>query len=330
MTDSNQEFNELKAKLLAHLQKSLQQEPEFDEDGDIEKSYRFDDVGYVVQNETVFKLVDGERYVYTDEVTPNQLDLYGMELIDNSVIIELKILAIKEKENGAALITAEDGSGLEIVFTDEKYSQRKSNYSVGEIGIYNLAADVFDCAIPDDYAKGICLKGEDAERWFQWTEENEKIGLIDEVWTNLESAAVYSKTEDFDEDGMYNFYALVKDPAFVSFDEKPVYDKDGELMYDGFHLVLPNQFNKAHPRFITAFIAEGKFPPRIFQNLSEDKDAEFFSGGWAMKGKVKFFAESAAHTQGSCDEEEILRYGTNRSISFAELLELDNQDDYEN
>ena len=68
MTDSNQEFNELKAKLLAHLQKSLQQEPEFDEDGDIEKSYRFDDVGYVVQNETVFKLVDGERYIYTDEV----------------------------------------------------------------------------------------------------------------------------------------------------------------------------------------------------------------------------------------------------------------------
>ena len=98
MADSNQEFNELKAKLLAHLQKSLQQEPEFDEDGDIEKSYRFDDVGYVVQNETVFKLVDGERYVYTDEVTPSQLEIYGMELIDNSAVIELKVLAIKEKK----------------------------------------------------------------------------------------------------------------------------------------------------------------------------------------------------------------------------------------
>lgn len=40
MTDSNQEFNELKAKLLSHLQKSLHQEPEFDEDGGFEKSYR--------------------------------------------------------------------------------------------------------------------------------------------------------------------------------------------------------------------------------------------------------------------------------------------------
>lgn len=323
MANSNQEFNELKAELLSHLQKSLHQEPEFDQDGGFEKSYSFDDMCYVIQNGAVFKLVDKEEYVYTDEVTPSQLEIYGMELIDNSVIIELKILAIKEKENGSALITGEDGSGLEIVFEDKKYSQRKSTYSVGKIGAYNLFADVFDSEIPDDYAKGICLKGEDAERWFQWTEENEKIGLIDEVWTNLESAAVYSKTEDFDEDGMYNFYALVKDPAFVSFDEKPVYDKDGELTYDGFHLVLPNQFNKAHPRFITAFIVGGKFPARIFQNLSEDEAAEFFSGGWAMKGKVKFFAESAAHTQGSCDEEEILRYGKNRSISFAERLEED-------
>lgn len=323
MADSNQEFNELKAELLSHLQKSLHQEPEFDEDGGFEKSYSFDDMCYVIQNGAVFKLVDKEEYVYTDEVTPSQLEIYGMELIDNSVIIELKILAIKEKENGSALITGEDGSGLEIVFEDKKYSQRKSNYSVGEIGAYNLFADVFDSEIPDDYAKGICLKGEDAERWFQWTEVEENIGLIDEVWTNLESAAVYSKTEDFDEDGMYNFYALVKDPAFVSFDEKPVYDKDGELTYDGFHLVLPNQFNKAHPRFITAFIVGGKFPPRIFQNLSEDEAAEFFSGGWAIKGRVKFFAQSNIPNYGNKSEESIFRYGKNRSISFAERLEED-------
>lgn len=115
MTDSNQEFNELKAELLSHLQKSLHQEPEFDQDGGFEKSYSFDDMCYVIQNGAVFKLVDKDEYVYTDEVTPSQLEIYGMELIDNSVIIELNVLAIKEKENGSALITGEDGSGLEIV-----------------------------------------------------------------------------------------------------------------------------------------------------------------------------------------------------------------------
>lgn len=303
--------------------------PVFNENEDIEKSYNYDGVNYAIQNGKVFKIVEDEGYVYTDEITISQLEIYGEELIEKPVILELKVLSIKEKSDGTAIITGEDGSGLEILFEDEDYKNRKEIYVIGKIGRYYIMADVLSCELPEDYKKGIRLEGEDAAKWYKWTEQEELIGLIDETYTDLDSVAVYSKTENFDDTGIYNFTSIVKEPGFVSLDEKLAYDDEGELIYDGFKLCLPNQFNKTEPIFVLAQIMTGKFPARIFQNLPEDDGIEFSYGGWPIKGTVKFSAYYGNEWWSEkFEEDEIVRfYGKNKNISYEERIARDFEDD---
>lgn len=191
----------------------------FDEKSEVDKCYQYDGEHYVVQNDAVFKMTE-KGYTFTDEVTASQLEIYGENLIEKPVILELKVLAVNEKTDGTALITGEDGSGLELVFEDEKYQSHKEKYEIGKIGRYYLYAEVLSCELPEDYAKGIHLEGENAINWYKWTEQEELIGFAEETYSDLDSVAVYSKSENFDETGVYNFTSIVKEPGFVSFDEK--------------------------------------------------------------------------------------------------------------
>ena len=307
----------------------MAQVPIFDENSKIEKSYHYDDGHYAVQHGNVFKMVDDEGYVFTDEISISQLEIYGEELIEKPVILELKVLAINERADGTALITGEDGCGLELVFEDEDYQNRKAKYEIGKIGRYYIMADVLTCELPEDYAKGIRLEGEDAANWYKWTEQEELIDLIDETYTDLDSVAVYSKSDNFEKTGIYNFTSIVKEPGFVSFDENPAYDDEGELIYDGFKLCLPNQFNKENPIFVLASIMTGKFPARIFQNLPEDDGIDFGYGGWPIKGTVKFNTYYGNDWWSEkFEEEEIFRfYGQNPVISYEERMARDFEDE---
>ena len=303
--------------------------PVFDESLEIEKSYKYDGEYFVVQNNIVFKMIEEKGYVYTDEISVSQLEIYGEDLREKPLILELKVLSVKEKADGTALITGEDGSGLEIVFEDEDYKNRKETYEIGKFGRYYIMADVLSCELPEDYAKGIRLEGEDAANWYKWTEQEELIDLIDETYTDLDSVAVYSRTDNFKETGIYNFTSIVKEPGFVSFDEKPAYDDEGELIYDGFKLCLPNQFNKENPIFVLAQIMTGKFPARIFQNLPEDESTDFTYGGWPIKGTVRFSAYYGDDWwKDKYEDDEIIRfYGQNNIISYEERMARDFEDD---
>ena len=112
--------------------------PVFDIKGKLTKSYHYDNEYYVIQKNNVFKQVESKGYIYTDEVSVVQLEIYGELLIEKPIILELKILRIKELTNAAALITGEDGSGLEIVFKDEKYKERMEKYLNGGEPIWEL------------------------------------------------------------------------------------------------------------------------------------------------------------------------------------------------
>lgn len=302
--------------------------PVFDESLDGDKSYLYDGEHYVVQNNIVFKMIEDEGYVYTDEISASQLEIYDEDLRDKPVILELRVLSIKEKADGTALITGEDGSGLEFVFEDEHFKNRKDIYEIGTIGRYYIMADVLTCELPEDYAKGIRLEGEDAANWYKWTEQEELIDLIDETYTDLDSVAVYSRTDNFEETGIYNFTSIVKEPGFVSFDENLAYN-EGELIYDVFKLCLPNQFNKANPIFVLAQIMTGKFPARIFQDLPEDKGTDFTYGGWPIKGTVRFSAYCGDDWwKDKYEDDEIIRfYGQNNRISYEQRMTQDFEDD---
>lgn len=305
------------------------EKPKFNENNKIDNSYTYDGEDYIVQNGHVFKMIKDAGYQYTDEITIEGLELYGERLIEKPTIVELRILSINEKTDGSALIKGEDGDELELVFEDDKYCEHKERYEIGKISQVYLFADILTCELPDDYAKGICLKGEDAAKWYRWIGQEELIDVIDDTWTNLESAAVFSKTNNFDESGIYTFRSIVKEPGFVSFDEKPVYDEDGKLIYDGFKLVLPNQFNKQKPIFVLAEIMTGKFPPRIFQNLPEDEETDFRESGWALEGTVKFTAYTGDEWwTGQYEDDEIISfYGEKQYISYSERCNIDNYDE---
>ena len=305
------------------------EKPKFNENDKIDNTFTYDGDHYIVQNGYVFKMLEDEGYQYTDEITPEELELYGNPLIEKPTIVELKILNIKELSDGTALIKGKDGDGLELVFKDEKYSKSKEKYEIGRISQVYLFADILTCELPDDYAKGICLKGEDAIKWYKWTGQEELIGLIDNTWTNLYSAAVYSETENFNETGIYTFHSIVVEPGFVSFDENQVYDEDGELICDVFKLVLPNQFNKRNPIFVLAQIMTGKFPPRIFKNLPEDEETDFTESGWALKGTVRFTAYTGEEwwAEQFEDEEIISLYGEKPCISYIERFSIDDDDE---
>ncbi len=306
----------------------MKKKPVFDDKEEVENTYQYDGEHFVVQKGNVFKMVEDKGYEYTEEITPAQLEIYGESLIEKPTILELKILAVNEKTDGTAIITGEDGSGLELTFEDEDYKNRKDKYEIGKVGRYYIMAEVQTCELPEDYAKGIRLEGEAAVDWYKWTEQEELIDLIDETYTDLDSASVYSKSENFNETGIYNFTTIVVEPGFVSFDEKPVYDDEGELIYDGFKLVLPNQLKKNEPIYVLAQIMTGKFPARIFQNLPEDKDTEFSYGGWSIKGTVKFSAYYGDEWWADkYEEDEIVRfYGENTDISYEARIARDFED----
>lgn len=305
---------------------------EFNGDEPIEKSCVYDGETYAIQNGNVFKFVD-EQYIYTDEITETQLDLYGEDIVEKPTIFELKVLDIKEKEDGSALITAEDGNGMMLTFIDNVYSIRKDNYESGKIGKYYLFANVSNAEVAEDYAKGICLTGKDADKWFEWTGDEGFVGVVDEAWTDLPEATKYSEADDFGDTGKYNFYAFVKEPGFVSFDEKPAYGEDGELISDGFKLYLPNQFNKADPKYAMADFDTGKFPERIFKDLPEDKDTDFSESGWVIKGTVFFSVYEGEDEwwQDRFQESEVIkRYGQNYSVSYEDkMAEYEDDDDWD-
>ena len=91
----------------------MAQVPIFDENSKIEKSYHYDDGHYAVQHGNVFKMVDDEGYVFTDEISISQLEIYGEELIEKPVILELKVLAINERADGTHILinSSKTGSG---------------------------------------------------------------------------------------------------------------------------------------------------------------------------------------------------------------------------
>ena len=301
---------------------------EFNCDEPMERNCKFDEETYAVQNGNVFKL-DGDQYVYTDEVTVAQLEIYGENFVEAPTIFEMRVLKIKERNDGSALITAEDGNGLQLTFIDNVYSTRKEKYKVGEIDKYYLFANISNAEVAEDYAKGICYTGKDAERWFKWTRDETYIGVVDEAWTNLRDATKYSESNDFEESGKYNFYAYVNEPGFVSFDENPAYGEDGELISDGFKLFLPNQYDKAEPKYVMADFDTGKFPARIFKDLPEDKEMDFSMGNWVIKGSVYFSVYEGDEDwwKERFEEYEVTtEYGRNYEISYVEKFCEDDED----
>ncbi len=303
---------------------------EFNCDEPMERNCEFDGETYAIQNGNIFKL-EGDKYVYTEEVTAEQLEIYGEDFVEKPTIFEMKILEIKEKDNGMALITAEDGSGMKLTFVDKIYSSRNENYEIGKVGKYYLFANVSNAEVAEDYAKGICLTGKDADKWFEWTGDDAYVGIVDEAWTDLPEVTKYSEAEDFADTGKYNFYGFVNEPGFVSFDETPAYGEDGELISDGFKLCLPNQFDRVEPKYVMADFDTGKFPERIFKDLTEDKDTDFSEGGWVIKGTVFFsvYEGDDEWWQERFQEDEVTKkYGQNYGVSYEDKMsEYDDDED---
>lgn len=293
---------------------------EFNFDEDFDGTYFYDDDYYVIQNDKVF-LHNEDGYIFTDEFTPEQIQFYGEELKTESHVYELKILEIKELENGKALIHADDGCDFNFWFLDEDYKNHKNEYEIGKMQNILLFADILSSELPEDFREGVILEGKDARNFFEWIDETE--ALEDENSSAVlqrSDVAVYSETNDFEKTGIYNFTATVNNPGYAD-------NPSEEIGGDTFELAVMNQLNKENPRYVTATFVNQPYTFPKFEPNEDDED-ELFSDGWALKGTMRFVAGHKPKDKDleKIDFENVLKYGDN-PVTFPEAKGFCNYDE---
>ncbi|MBO4508766.1 MAG: hypothetical protein J5747_09035 [Spirochaetaceae bacterium] len=260
-------------------------------------NYEFDGDYYCIENDCVVKKYDSDSWELKefDGITVNQLKLYGK--CTDPWAFEMKVLSIKtfEDPDWKALITAEDGAGIEISFWDDKYFDHPELYEIGKIGLYSICGDILNSPTPERQKQGVYLDVDEEERYREYIagEKNtrgKKYKYIDDI-----DFALFSKSENFDETGVYNFRAVVNSPYYGE-DEN---GEPNEKIVKGFSMALMNQIDKEYPRIINAqFDLENPYKGEL----------EFGDG---IKGVVKF-------STGVLCSDNIGKYGENPTLAKEE------------
>lgn len=282
----------------------------FDPTKDFLGTYELEENLYVIQDEKVFVLTNGE-YILDETISPDEIQFYGTRSEYKNFIYELKILEIKMIDSNTALIHADDGSDFDFWIYEDNYEAKKDLFKENEICKIRLFAEVLSSELPEDYREGVTLTGDDAKKWFAWMDDDVEEDASALVC--LKEIATYSKTKDFSKTGIYNFSAIVNEPGMT---DDP---KKGDS--DIFTIAAMNQFNKKDPRYIIANFVNAPYSFPEFTKLDEDED-DFFQPGWALKGTIRFVAEIPIK-ENSVDR--IYKYGKN-AVTFAEDKGFFNQD----
>ena len=262
-------------------------------------NYELDGKYYLlVDNEKIFS---EENFPYREvkNITPEQLEMYGV-CTDPSAI-ELKIKSIKKFKSPEwkALISGDDGAGVEISFWDKRYFDHPENYEIGRVGLYKLWASIESEPAAESYDLGLPIEEDDELDYDDFICINN--GLLFSDYADL---AFFEKTDDFATSGKYKFRTVVRHIMFSADDlDSPIF---------GFQMPLMNQVDKETPRRVQAqFDLE-----KPFRGTLEE--------GMGLSG-VLYFSGSKACGKNIC------RYGDNKSLplkeKYPDTREWDDDDD---
>ncbi len=264
-------------------------------------TYIYEDKLYFIRDGEVFTYDDDYNTIKTD-ILPSSLEIYG-ECVDQPMF-ELKILSIKENDDGSAFIDAEDGGGIQFVFIEKEYNKHKGNYLIGQKGKYEIAAELEKVEIPEDSADYVHLSGDDAKKWFDWV--GDEVEEDAEADIGFNDIALFSKMSDFESTANYDFYGMASDVACLSISEE--IDEPDPSKTSGFKIPMMNQWNKEEPRFVTAsFEYPAYFNGKIYDNTAVKAVLHFV----ALHGKTN----------------ALYKYGTNSTVSPEEKGSFGHSDD---
>ncbi len=249
-------------------------------------NYEFDGKYYLLENNE--KIFSEEVFPYKEvkNITVEQLKMYGV--CTDPPAIELKIKSIKEFKSPEwkALISADDGAGVEISFWDQSYFDHPEDYEIGRVGLYNLWAFIESEPAPESYEVGLPLEEDDALDYDDFV-------CIDngQLFSDYDDLAFFEEADDFAVSGKYKFRTVVSHTGFSSDDLDPV--------IFGFQMPLMNQVDKENPRRVLAqFDLE-----KTFMDTLED--------GMGFSGLLYF-------SGGKVWGKNICRYGDNKSLPLKE------------
>lgn len=254
-------------------------------------NYLLGDEYYTVQDGVVVETDENGNISEVKDVSVDQLEMYGKCL--DPWNLELKITSIKtfESPDWKALVTGDDGAGIEISFWDESYFDHPENYEIGKIGCYNIWADIQNEPKAIAFSEGLRLtKAEEVEFSDFIYDDSEDVKT-----TKYKDVSFFEKTKNFAETGVYKFKCVVSSIWMNSEDEEVSEDST----HDGFEMALMNQALKEYPRIIQAqFDLDNPFKGCLDNN-------------YGLKGELKLFVSPVK-------SKNVGKYGENPDISFEE------------
>ncbi|MBO4508767.1 MAG: hypothetical protein J5747_09040 [Spirochaetaceae bacterium] len=263
---------------------------------------------YVLDEKEYF-IRDGEVFTYDDDwntvkvdMLPSSLFLYGK--CTDAAMFEVKITAVNKLDENSALITAEDGSGIDFCFIEKDFNTHKQEFVIGQKGVYQIQAELKSVTVPRDSRDGVSLEGDEARKFFGWVGDEVEENATATV--GFSDMAVYKKRKDFSKTGNYNFYGIISKPTCLSVSEE-IDEPDGNKLC-GFTIPLMNQFNRLEPRFAGAYFPEGEYHK-----------------GWIDEGRAVKAVLCFVCLHGKTNA--LYEYGTNPIVSPEEKGYFDHADD---
>ena len=258
----------------------------------IYSNYELNDNYYIVCEDKVFTF-DEEKFqdVPVTNITASQLKMYGK--CNDVPAIELKIKSIKEFESPdwKALISAEDGAGVEISFWDFEYFDHPEDYKIGKIGLFTLWGNIENSPKPRLSKNGVVFTKKEAEKYEEFVYDNEASVKTSE-YTDF---AFFEPTKDFENSGKYKFRTCIKSVLYAS-------GENGEFLdnvFFGIEIPLMNQIYKENPRWVMAQFDE-KNPFKGKLEVGRGLSGVLYFGGRKERGL------------------NICKYGENAELSFDE------------
>jgi len=272
-------------------------------------NFSLDDDYYTVIDDKVFVYSEEGELIPEKNVTVNQLKMYGK--CSDPWLLELKITSIKtyEAPDWKALITGEDGAGIEISFWDDSYFDHPENYEIGKIGSYNLWADIQNSPKPIRQKQGLYLEESEDDLYVDFIcgEKNIHGQKKGKKYISYLDFALFNKCDNFKESGLYNFRTVVG-TVYYNSDENGDLDENSTM---GFEIPLMNQILKEYPRRISAQF-----------DLDNPYIGEFEIGD-GLTGVIRFCVTENVG-------ENIGKYGQNDDLSYDEKYpdtsEFDDED----
>lgn len=269
-------------------------------------NYLLGDEYYTVQDGVVIEADEEGNISEVKDITPAQLEMYGKCL--DPWNLELRITAIRtiESPDWKALITGEDGAGIEISFWDDSYFDHPEEYEVGKIGCYNIWADIQNEPKVKVCSEGLPILSSEEEDYYDFIYDD----FADIKTTKIKNVSFFEKTKDFESTGLYKFRTVTSSVWFNSEEES----NPDEEQHDGFEMPLMNQSLREYPRIIQAqFDLENPFKGNL-------------DNGYGIEGELKLFASTSK-------SKNVGKYGDNKEIAFEEKYpdtsEWDDEDDWD-